>query len=216
MSVIGEPPPAARAPLLDRGWILRAVLESLLIVFSVLVALGVDEWRAERETGQRVEQARAALVQEIRANRERLLQPHLMPYHRALHARLNTLMAEQAPDGADFERAFTGFTGVHPFIGQDAVWESVNSGDVAQHLPREELLLLSAIYSGQEALDELHFGVRAALIQPSVDFREPMYMLSQAEMMRSYLGDAIPAQQELLGLYDRALARLDPSKEARK
>ena len=208
MSLIGDPPPAARAPLLDRGWILRAVLESMLIVLSVLLALGVDEWRSERETEERVEQARAALVQEIRANRDRLLKPQAMPYHRALHARLNTLMAEKAPDESDFQRAFTGFTGVHPFIGQDAVWRSVNSGDVAQHLPREELLLLSAIYSGQESLNQLHYGVRAGLVQPSADFREPMYLLSQAEMMRSYLADAIPAEQELLGLYDRALARL--------
>ena len=212
MSVIGDPPPP-RAPLLDRGWILRAVLESVLIVFSVLVALGVDQWRAQRETGERVEQARAALVQEIRNNRARLQQPRSIPYHRAAKARLDVLLQEDNPDEADFARAFEGFSGTRPFIAQDFVWQSVNSGDVAQHLPRKELFLLSTIYGAQQSLNQLHYGTRQVLVQPNADFREPMYLLSQADVIRSYFADVIPMEQELLGLYDRALKELEGPRE---
>ena len=53
------------------GWLPRVLVESALIVFSVLVALAVDEWRDQRATATRPREAVAAITAELQANRWR-------------------------------------------------------------------------------------------------------------------------------------------------
>ena len=43
-------------------------LEAVMIVFAVLVALGFEEWRDERQMQEFADRARAAVLAEIRAN----------------------------------------------------------------------------------------------------------------------------------------------------
>ena len=44
------------------SWLPRVLVESALIVFSVLVALAVDQWRGERDTAARAVHAMASLT----------------------------------------------------------------------------------------------------------------------------------------------------------
>src|SRR5438105_15228312 len=56
-----------------RRWIVRAIFQSGLIVISIVVALGVNEWRDRRELQARAHEARRAFARELNANRETLL-----------------------------------------------------------------------------------------------------------------------------------------------
>jgi len=47
-------------------WLPRVLFESALIVVSILVALGLDEWREKRQDAQTVRQALINFVSEIR------------------------------------------------------------------------------------------------------------------------------------------------------
>lgn len=49
-----------------------ALLEVVGIVFAVLIALAADEWREGRQLEAQARMARAAVVQELRANRDEL------------------------------------------------------------------------------------------------------------------------------------------------
>lgn len=60
--------PAPRRIKLPSWWP-RALAESLLIVFSVVLALAVSEWADGRRTAARVAEMRGFLIEEIRANR---------------------------------------------------------------------------------------------------------------------------------------------------
>ena len=210
-------PAGSRAgPLRWRRWAPRAVFESALIVLSVFLALALDQWRAERETQQRVQEARAYLAQEIRANREAVSSPITLPYHRRIRAYLTEMAQTEQPDPALLQRYRSEFTGVHPFTPQSVVWSSVSSGEVAQNMDYGELFLLERIAQEQGQLAELHRALFGALMQPSADAALPAYQRSQAETMRSYLSDVVPAEERLLKLYDQALGMLPPPPTAHR
>lgn len=52
--------------------IAAALTEVISIVFAVVVALAADEWRENRQLQQQADAARAAVVRELRANRDEL------------------------------------------------------------------------------------------------------------------------------------------------
>ncbi len=63
-----EAAPPARPSALRRWrrWAPRAVFESLLIVFSVILALGLTNWAEDRRTEHRVAEMRQFLIAEPR------------------------------------------------------------------------------------------------------------------------------------------------------
>jgi hypothetical protein len=66
-----------------RRWMVRVVFESMLIVVSIVVALGVNEWRDRRELQAQARDARIAFAREINANRDLLLgEESGLPHHR--------------------------------------------------------------------------------------------------------------------------------------
>jgi hypothetical protein len=64
-----EAAPAVPRPRRWRRGLPRVLVESALIVFSVLVALAVDEWRDSRRQRVRAEAALVAILSELEANR---------------------------------------------------------------------------------------------------------------------------------------------------
>jgi hypothetical protein len=206
------PPARSRAgPLRWRRWLPRAVFESLLIVLSVFLALALDQWRSERETHQRVQEARAYLAQEVRANRTAVMEPTALAYHRKIRGLLTEILQSEQPDPALMQRYQAEFSGVRPFNPQDVVWSSVSTGDLAQNLPYSELFLLARISAEQAQLQELHRALFNALLAPSADAEDPAFQRSQADTLRTYLGDVVPAEERLIKLYDEALKMLPPA-----
>ena len=204
------PEPAPAAPVREqRSLLVRAALESALIVLSVLLALFLDEWRAEREAAARAETARTYLVREIKANQARLQSETYLPYHLRMRALITDA---RGPAGPEREAALAqleagAFKGVHPFRAQDVAWTSFRTPDVTSRLPPEELFLLASVYNVQDGLEELSTvylgGMIAAAPAPAGSQDR------QLETIRSYFSDAIPAEQELLGLYEAALRELE-------
>ena len=76
--------PAAPAPYGWRSWLPRVLAESVLIVFSVLLALGVDEWREDAELARKVQEARTAFANEIRGNRDLLASERFHGHHKRM------------------------------------------------------------------------------------------------------------------------------------
>jgi hypothetical protein len=64
-------------------WLPRVLFESALITMSILLALGLDEWREGRENLETVEQALSNFVSEIRQNKARV--DDAAPFNRGLH-----------------------------------------------------------------------------------------------------------------------------------
>ena len=84
-----EAVPAVPRPRCWKRGLTRVLVESALIVFSVLVALAVDEWRDSRTQRVRAEAALAAILSETEANRAAMQRARDL--HQSIAPRLGTM-----------------------------------------------------------------------------------------------------------------------------
>jgi len=210
------PAPGPTRPLMP-GWLRQAIVESVLIVVSLLLALGLNEWNEARVRAERVAELRQFFVEEIRSNRTRLASDEIYPHHLRLRKALAGYEGADRPTEADRERAFAPFrTGVHPMGFRDAVWRSAGFGDLLQHMDQREVFMLADIYRLQENLDEINRAAYSQLISANPGSEDPAEVAKLVRTLQLYLGDVTAIEAELLVLYGRALKQLsDEPKRAR-
>ncbi|MCZ6709680.1 MAG: hypothetical protein O7B25_04890, partial [Gammaproteobacteria bacterium] len=63
-------------------WLPRALVESVLIVVSILLALGLDEWQEDQEIQDLIDRSITNFVNEISQNRSRI--DDVGAYHRGV------------------------------------------------------------------------------------------------------------------------------------
>ena len=206
---------SARAPHGWRSWLPRVLAESVLIVFSVLLALAVDNWREKRELAREVEKARTAFATEIRGNRELLKSDKFHGHHKRMwahyglqsnaanagdQARLDELQAIEMKEFGN---------GVWPTPLRDAVWRSLSQSDLIRHMDFAEVFTLVDIYREQEAIDRMHNRMFEAWLRPTADAKHPEFRRSRIDSTRMYLADVVAAEQRLIKHYDEILPKLE-------
>lgn len=202
-------PPAASRRLRLPSWFGRAVFESLLIVFSLLLALALNDWAADRRMQGRVEEARGFFLQELQANRAALLRDDRLPHHQRLTGALNDFLAIERPapaDGARLARAFN--RGINPAFFRDAVWRSVSGGEVMENMTPAEVFALADVYRMQEELSALNRSVYVTLLSTAQQPEDTTALRRQAQPIRAYMTDVVFSELELVRVYDAAIARL--------
>ena len=194
-----------------RRWLPRAAFESVLIVFSVVLALMLADWADRRRTAAEVAEVRAFFIEEIRANRAILLSDPILPHHRRLRTAFGTANEGEATQAKAMQAYGQVFrSGIHVPPLRDAVWRSAETGDLLGEMPIEDLFLLADIYKAQTTLAELSNGFIAGT--PAV-----LSALESGQGVRAaivtgqlHLGDVVTSEEGLVMMYDRALAKLDP------
>lgn len=202
-----------------RQWGPKAALEAVLIVFSVMLALAVTDWADQRRTAHRVAEMRGFLIQEMRANRNQLAAPSFIPHHEGLKRAFGR--SGGTPDRTDVTRAMAepaisqlfGGGGLHLATPSDAVWSSVSSSDLFEHMDPQEVFLLARVYRAQESLENTNkagydnaIGLLNILSDEGDTHRQMM-------RMTLYLEDLLQQERSLLALYNQALLELDPAGE---
>ena len=208
-------PAPARAPHGWRSWLPRVLVESVLIVFSVLLALAVDQWREDRELAREVAEARAAFANEMRGNRDLLTSDRYHPHHKAMWAHFRALA--EAADAKDEARlaelnviTLEKFSnGVWPTPLRDAVWRSLSQSEILRHMKPAEVFLLADTYREQEGIDSWHNRFFDASSQPTAESEHPEYKRSKIHATRSYLADVVAAEERLLKRYEEVAAELE-------
>ncbi|HEV3409135.1 MAG TPA: hypothetical protein VG095_02495 [Chthoniobacterales bacterium] len=211
-----EPPQASW-----RLWLPRVLVESVLVVFSVLLALAVDEWRDDRALQRQVREARTAFAEEIRGNRDLLSSDRYLPHHKRLWEIYRALGA--AVDANDSERlaelqaarAKVFDSGVWPAPLRDAVWRSFSQGDLLRHMNPREVFALADAYREQAAVDAWHNRMFTIWSEPRSDKDSPAYVKSEIHTTRSYLADVVAGEERLLKRYAEALALLEAPERKR-
>lgn len=210
-----EAPPRRHPFARWRRWLPRAVFESGLIVFSVILALALTNWAEDRRTAHRVAEMRGFLIQEIRSNRAELGRPYYIRHHETLKlgfARAGGMpnMTVTRQNAEPAISALFGGGGLHLAAPNDAVWTSVSSSDLFEHMEPEEVFMLAQVYRAQESLE----STNRAGYENAIGLLDILSDAGDAhrQMMRMtlYLEDLIQQETNLLRLYDRALAELDP------
>jgi hypothetical protein len=146
----------------ERGF-LRArlpalVLEAAMVVFAVLVALGVEEWREERQRAEFADRVRASVEREVEANIEELrtTAPELQ---RAVERMAEALRADDVS-------LLSGTVSMTLPDFSSAAWRAAQSSEAARDLDYDWLIGVSRAY---EAYD-MYRNIGDALVDKMGDF----------------------------------------------
>jgi type II secretory pathway pseudopilin PulG len=187
-----------------QAWLAKAALESLLIVFSVLLALSVDSWREARDRANKLAEARAALVAELRFNRQLLTDDRYLAHHIRLHTVYDAM--ESAGRTDEVNALFR--TGIHRAPLRDAAWRSFSLSDIANDMAFADRTLLAGIYDEQDSLDTLHRTLLANVSAPTPYRENPAYLRDLVHSIDLTLSDIVYSEQALLTHYTSATATL--------
>lgn len=174
------------------------MLEALSVVLAVLAALAVDEWRETRSQHEMAERATAAVVAELRSNREEI--------GGNLDANLATLAAVRAargaselPDEFDLNYEYS--------LVSDAAWETARMTQATQFMDLEDVRQLAALYELQALFERSRDQVMDFIMNVGAIIDEsPEKIPSRAFPT---LNSAVGMQQILLTTYDSTIARLE-------
>ena len=188
----------------------RILLESALIVFSIMLALTLDSWRESRRETARLAELRAAFAEEIRGNLALLESDRFLPRHRELWRRFQTLGRIEAPTDEDLAAVWTGefSNGIWPTPFRSAVWRTLSDSELAARLPFDELFMLADIYREQENVDGWHARMFTIWAESRSDRRDPEFVRDDIQRTRTYLADVVAGEERLLEAYREALAQL--------
>lgn len=151
--------PVGRSPM-------RLALESVLIVVSVLLAFGLNEWRMQRADAQLTQNVIDGLYMEIQANLALL--ETMQPLHERLAESIATMDPAEIGNRAAFtvitEHRVDGGTLINP--PAEAAWQTAVSTGALRLLDYETVSVVSRIYLGQrdavgrtsERIADLAFG----------------------------------------------------------
>lgn len=175
----------------------RIAIESLLIVFSILLALAMNAWWGGREDRARIAQALVHLDAEILANRD--LVTSLLPYHEALVGIFAEFVErEDAATNRDLQDA--GFRGFRPPSFLRAAWETALASGVSGLMDFDDVSRLGRVYSVQDRVDRLAMDGLSGMLGPGAFHPDNFASL----MMQSlgFSNDLVFAQRDLLELYE--------------
>jgi hypothetical protein len=209
MSDASQPQTISRWRGLLRDWGPRALFECVLIVFSIMLALGLSAWWQDLERKERVREAREYFIQEIEANRAVLQSDEYLPHHLRLAESLTgrwdaPMTVEQAqPHLAAFE------TGVHLTPFRDAVWRSFSTSGLMAYMPPEDVFALNDVYQAQDRLNLIHQGFYPVLSEmPGKLFIGSGDVRPSLISLQLYMNDVVGGEQMILQRYDAALEEL--------
>ena len=183
------------------------LIESGLIVFSILVALAVNQYASSRADAARAQRALATIVVELRTNRDRLVA--LRPYQ--LRVTGEAQSADSSGRTATFamwRAAVPSFKGFHTPELDATAWQSTLTTGVAAHIGLDTIAVLSRVYNYQAKLD----GYYASAI-PGFDFSDAS-MRATARKAYIFLATVVTNQDSLVAQYAAAL-RILGSRDAR-
>ena len=180
----------------SRGRSLGALLaEAVMVVFAVLVALAVDEWREHREIAARVARAEAGVEAELRANQEelRLGSASVQAMYDSVSSVVTRLQAGEVIREA-------GLGGNLPEFS-DAAWETARVTGAVAHMPYRRVLRTAQVYETQAL-------VREAQSQVLASFGGIVARGLQVDLLQELQGELFIALQIYASLaqrYDEAL-----------
>jgi type II secretory pathway pseudopilin PulG len=177
-------------------------LESAMIVLSVLLAMAASSWADARKQDRLTEQARQSFVQEIRANRARLVRA--LPYHRRLTDAVRLIDSTTGVDSyGEWRRRVPFWSG---FEGPDltaTAWQSALATGALANMPYREVSSLSSLYTIQGKLDAYNMAS-----VPLFDFSD-VAMHGTVRRVNAYMQTVMSYETALARQCDSTLAVLD-------
>lgn len=177
---------------------LQLALEAVLIMLSVLVALGVNEWRQDRKDFALAQQALETLRGEMQVNQAEVEQK--LAYHNEVYGRVT----EQPEQGG---------VSLRPAFLRNSAWETVQATGAVAQLDYEVAAAASAIHGMQQKYEQVVAIATELMYSTNLipSGRTPGELRTAALPM---LGDMIGYERTLLEIYGEALNLIETRIEA--
>lgn len=182
-------------------WLPRIIVESALIVFSILVALGVSEWERNREDEELATQALIEFQREIRQNRARL--EDVGPYRVGLREVIARMGESGELESSDEFQATVGLEDLRPVFLTSTVWETALTTGALPHIDFTLVNALSLTYSLQARLEEFSRSGMPELARGGFVRREDMDGALREVIV--YLSELSRSEAGLLAAYEEVL-----------
>ncbi|MEZ0148577.1 MAG: hypothetical protein AB9Q22_00445 [Candidatus Reddybacter sp.] len=172
------------------------LFESILMVVSILGALGINSWYNERQDDAMVEHSMRAFQQEIKQNRQWVEDSY--PYQLGIRNVVREMQRETYPYQAVEFRQMIG--GAQMVVLRESTWDTVVDTGVLAHMEFEQVSALSLTYSLQRRLQVLYNEGLTDLIRNSYLLEGNKEALL-FEALR-YLNGIIEAEAQLKAAYE--------------
>ncbi len=127
----------------------RFLFESLLIVISIVLGLGLNEWRQDRADMELADTALQSCLRELKENREKV--SRRMPIHSQVWDQLKVIAAREGT----VPSLLTVMAEIMPEHGLQlpsldrVAWETAQGTGALRHMPYEDVSRLSELYNSQ-------------------------------------------------------------------
>jgi hypothetical protein len=170
----------------------------LLIIISILVALGLDEWRDDRQDAENIEHALSTFVSEIHQNKARV--EDAAPFNQGLRHVLGRRQQVRAIESVGtFVNIIESY---NPVVLQSTAWETaIATGSLAK-MDYNLVSALSLTYSLQNRYQQVSRTGMAEMTSPQ-NLSEEKLDLAIYNAIR-YLDDVTSMETELGAIYSEA------------
>ena len=182
-----------------RPWISRVLVESVLVVGSILLALALDEWSEEQDFQDLATLSLLNFEREIEQNRLRL--EDVTPFH----AGLRDVMANMDSSGGTVVPTNTIrniLEGFQPALLVSTAWETAVATGALGYMDYDVVAGLSLTYNLQERLVALNESGLNDLLVGGFRNAETELLIYSANR---YMRELIEAEQGLQGVYELVL-----------
>ena len=179
-------------------WLPQVFFESALIVVSILVALGLDEWREKREAAEVVQHALSNFLIEIRQNSARI--EDAAPFNQGLRQVLNSHYLDDDVETVD---EFVNMVEIYSPAGlQSSAWETALATGSLAKMDYNLVTALSMTYSLQNRYQQTTQSGMGDLTSPQ-NLSEGKLKLAMYNSIR-YLDQVTSMETELGVTYTEA------------
>jgi hypothetical protein len=179
-------------------WLPRVIFESALITVSILLALGLDEWRENRQSEATIRQAMSNFLSEIRQNKARV--DDAAPFNQGLHD-----VVDQRYKHGDI-RTMTDFISImdsySPVVLQSTAWETALATGSLAKMDYGLVSALSLTYGLQSRYEQTNRGGVSRLTSPQVLSNDTLDLAIYNSLQ--YLEDVTRMETELAVVYTEA------------
>lgn len=184
-------------------WLPRAIVESALIVMSILLALGLDEWQEDQEIQELIDRSVGNFRNELRQNMNRI--EDVSAYHKGVQQLLiNRSMAQSSQSVSEFRSIMEA---MQPIVLTSSAWDTAVATGALGRMDFELVSALTLTYNTQQRFDESFRGELRMLMAPT-SLNDENLEVTTANATR-FVTDISSREAELSVYYDQTLNMIE-------
>ena len=183
-------------------WLPRALVESVLIVVSILLALGLDEWQEDQEIQELIDRSIVNFANELTQNRSRI--EDVSAYHQGVRQILTQRSANGGLETIEFRNIMEA---LQPIVLTSSAWQTAVATGALGRMEFELVSALTLTYNTQLRFDDNYRSVLRTLLTPNSLQKQNLELTSYNASR--FVADVTAAESELSVYYQQTLNILE-------